>query len=300
MNSILNIKNNKEIRGLILVLASGLFWGISGCANKALLNTGNTPLCLIIVRNLFSCLALALVIACVDKKQFHIDKKDIKTLIICSIVMFMYSSCYFFGILFMDVSLAVILLYMYPTVVAVISVFIYHERISFRLALALIMVILGMMVSVNIFTEGLGRTSTLGFILMIGAVTGASGYCIYVKKLSDKYTSFTINFYGFGFTVLGYSTLLLIFGGEPLSAQMTGAAAVSCIPYVLGFVTYAAGVKYLKPSFASVFGSSEAFFNVILAAILLGEVITMGQIMGFILIIGAIVLLNLPKKAEKI
>lgn len=290
------MKITEQKKGLFFVILSGFLWGIAGCISKVLLNGGGTPILLIFSRNIFGVACLGAFMFFYKKQLFHIDRCDIKPLIICCIVLFIYSAAYFFSIYFMNVSIAVVLLYMYPTFVAVASVFIYKERLTRRIIAALAMTLLGMALSVNLFTEGLGRVTVPGFCLSIFAAIGAAGYCIYCKKLSGKYHSFTINFYGLLFTVLAYGIITLLSDPAPLSKPELAAALGAAAPYIGGFLTYAVGVKYLRPSFASIFGTTEALFNVLIAGLILGEVITGSQIIGTGFIIGAIVMLELTTK----
>ena len=293
------MKMTEQGKGLFFVILSGFLWGFAGVISKLLLNGGGTPILLIFSRKIFGVACLGLFMFFYQKKLFHIDKCDIKPLIRCCIVLFIYSAAYFFSIYFMNVSIAVVLLYMYPTFVAVASVFLYRERLTLQVVAALVLTLLGMALSVNFFTEGFDRVSVPGFILSISAAVGAAGYCIYCKKLSSKYHSFTINFYGLLFTVFAYGVITLFSSPAPLTRPELIVALSAAVPYIGGFLTYAIGVKYLRPSFASIFGTTEALFNVLLAAIILGEVMTGGQIIGMIFIIGAIVMLELTSGKKK-
>lgn len=293
------MNGTEQGKGLFFVILSGLLWGIAGCTSKVLLNGGGTPILLIFGRNAFGVACLGIFMFFYKKQLFHIDRCDIKPLIVCCIVLFLYSAAYFFSIYFMNVSIAAVLLYMYPTFVAAASVFIYRERLSAPIVSALILTLLGMALSVNLFTEGLGRVTVPGFCLSILAAIGAAGYCIYCKKLSAKYHSFTINFYGLLFVVFAYGVITLFPDPAPLSGPELTVTLCAALPYIGGFLTYAIGVKYLRPSIASIFGTTEALFNVLLGGLLLGEVITGSQILGMVFIIGAIVMLELTTKPRQ-
>ncbi len=288
------MNKTEQGKGLFFVIASGFTWAIAGIITKALFNVGTTPLPMIVSRNLCGVICLGVFLFFYKRSLFHVDREDIPTLVTCCAVMFVYSAAYFFSILFMNVSVAVILLYMYPTIVAVASVFIFKDRLTAKVITALALTVAGMVLTVNFIGEGLGRVSLPGLILSVTAAFGAAGYCIYVKKLSSKYHSFTINFYGLAFTVAAYGVMLPFGRGDGLTGTQFLAAVSAAIPYISGFILYSHGVRFLKPSFASIFGTSEVFFNEIFAVILLGEVITGSQWLGLFLIVGAIVLLELP------
>lgn len=281
-------------KGLFFIITSGFFFGIAGVISKILLNGGSTPLLLILSRNLFGTFCLGAFMFFYQRKLFHIDKTDVRTFLFCGIVMFIYSAAYFFCLYYIDLSIAIMLLYLYPSIVAAVSVFLYRENLTFKLILVLALTLFGLALTLNLFSAGFNMISLPGFILGLAAAVGAAGYCIYVKKLSGKYHSFTINFYGLLCTVIGYTVMIPFSAIDPLSYRQLGAALAAAFPYIGGFLFYAAGVKYLKPSFAAIFGNSEVIFGILLAFFILGENFSFLQGFGMFLIISAIVLLELP------
>ena len=70
-------------RGLFLIILSGFLWAIAGIVSKFLLSGGSTPLLLILSRNLFGTCCLGLFLFFFKKSLFHVDKQDIRTLILC-------------------------------------------------------------------------------------------------------------------------------------------------------------------------------------------------------------------------
>lgn len=288
-----------QVKGLFFVITSGFFFGVACVISKILLNGGSTPLLLILSRNLFGAFCLGLFMFFYRRTLFRIDKTDVKTFILCGIVMFIYSAAYFFCLYYIDLSIAVMLLYLYPSMVAAASVFLYKEKLTFKLVSVLILTLLGLALTLNLFSTGFDKISLPGLILGLAAAVGAAGYCIYVKKLSGKYHAFTINFYGLICTVIGYTAMIPFSSLEPLSHGQLCAALAAAFPYISGFLFYSAGVKYLKPSFAAIFGNSEVVFDILLAFLILGEIFSFSQGIGMLLIIGAIVLLELPLKNSK-
>lgn len=286
------MNGNNKVLGSFFALGGAFFWGAGGSINKALLNTGATPWLLILIRSCAAFIIVGLILLIKDPKQFKVEKKDIPAMLIAGIFVFIYASGYFFALYFMNVSLAVVLLYVYPSIVAVLSVFLLKEKLYFRHFLALIMVILGMIVSTNLINEGFRETSPLGFLLMVICDTGAVCYCFHVKKISSKYNPLIINFYCFAVTIIGYFILLLILGFKPVSPLLAGVTLCSGIPYALGFIGLAAGIKFLRPSIASVLNSSEVFFATLIAMVFLGEAVSFHGLFGMFLILGAIVLLE--------
>lgn len=293
--------NSQEGKGLLYIILSSFFWSVAGITSKYLMSAGCASILVIFTRNLFGTACLGLFLFFFRRSCFFVAKEDRKTMTLCCFFMAVYAACYFFTLYFLDATIAVMLLYLYPSMVAVASVFLYHEPLTAKLVFVLLITFLGLALILNAFSGDLGTVNLPGLTLGLIAAMAAAAYCIYIKKLSGKYHSFTINFYGLVITVVGFALLLPLFDLEPLGMKYQIVACAAAFPYLGGFLFYAAGVACLRPSFASIFGNFESVFNVILAVIILGEVFNVGQGIGMILILGAIVLLevNLPLKKKK-
>ena len=291
----------KGVRGLIFVILSSFLWAVAAIMSKALFNAGGTPILLIFTRNVFGVSCLALFLFFYNKKLFKVHREDILPLAFCCVFLFLYSAAYFFSIYYLKASVAMVLLYMYPTIVAVASIFVFKEHLTVKIVSALVITIFGMVLTLNLISGGIGTVSPIGLLFSFGAAFGAAWYSIYVKKLSSKYHTSTINFYGLLFTILCYGILSLFSLGHGLlsTGEFFGAAAMA-LPYVGGLLLFAIGVSYLSPSFASIFGSTEPVFGAIMAVIFLGEAITASQILGILMIFSAIIILELPLRKKKI
>jgi drug/metabolite transporter (DMT)-like permease len=293
--------SKKGLKGLLFVILSSFLWAIAGIMSKALFNEGGTPILLIFTRNVVGVSCLALFFYFYNKKLFHLNRAHLKSLLLCSIFLFLYSAAYFFSIYYLDVSVAMVLLYMYPTIVAVSSVFVFHERLTVKIIAALLLTACGMVLTLNLLSHGIGEVSPLGLLLSFVAAFGAAWYSIYVKKLSVAYHATTINFYGLLFTVFGYGILSLfsLKNGFLSTFELIGAVTMA-FPYVGGLLLFAIGVTYLSPSFASIFGSTEPVFGTVMAVIFLGEVISVSQLLGIALVFSAIIILQLPLKRKRL
>lgn len=293
--------SKKGVKGLLFVILSSFLWAVAGIMSKALLNEGGTPILLIFARNVTGVSFIALFFYFYNKKLFLLHKEDFLPLLLCSIFLFLYSAAYFFSIYYLDVSVAMVLLYMYPTIVAVSSIFVFKERLTIKIIAALCLTALGMVLTLNLLSNGIGKVSPLGLLFSFAAAFGAAWYSIYVKKLSATYHTSTVNFYGLLFTIFGYGILSLFsLDNGLLSPFELAGAAVMAFPYVGGLLFFAIGVTYLSPSFASIFGSTEPVFGTIMAVIFLGDVISVSQILGIALVFSAIIILQLPLRKKRL
>ena len=106
--------------------------------------------------------------------------------------------------------------------------------------------------------------------------------------------------YSFGFAALA---LLPFQIGRPLPTQVSGAAVAAFAGLVLfttiaGYGAYTLALRHLQASVASILAMSEVLFAAFFGYVLLGERMNGWQILGALVIIGAVVLLTARSQAE--
>ncbi|MEE0776006.1 MAG: DMT family transporter [Bacillota bacterium] len=284
-------------KGALIVLFSSVLYAIISTISKALLNDGLSALGVLGLRYIGAVLIFGLILLFWNRKLFRIEKKDWPALLLLSICLFTNATGYNVSMKFLDMSIAVVLLYTYPAMVAVASVFMFHNRISCNIVIALLLTFGGMLLTLNLFTADIGEISVLGIILVLLGSAGSAAYVLVAKKLTKKYHSLTLNFYTFLFTslCLGACFPFVDIGASLSTLDMCGIILTAFV--VAGaFFCYTLGIKYLLPSKAAIICSSEPAFGIIFAAVLLGETITLSQGLGAILVISAIVILQFNKE----
>lgn len=292
-----------SVKGLIFVLLSSLCYALTGLVSKMLINSGDLdPLVIITLRNAGCCLLLGLGLVIFAPKAFAVKREHFKDFLVAAVFTFIYSAAYFFALVYLNFSVAVILLYTYPAMVVVSSVFLYKEPLNKVVVTALLLTFCGLLLTLNVFTGNLGRLSPIGIGLALLGAVGAGGFAICVKRLTcvHGYNGGTINFYCFLGTVLGYGAMILF--NPPQSAPTLvdlGEIFLSVIPYTLALLFYAGGLKYLSPGKAGIVGSSEPAFGVILSLIFLGEYISGSQWLGAIAILAAILIIQIFSAKEE-
>jgi drug/metabolite transporter (DMT)-like permease len=141
----------------------------------------------------------------------------------------------------------------------------------------------------------------VGLLLSLGSALTYAGITLFAKKLSGAYNPFVILMYSFGFASLA---LLPFQIGRPLPTQVSGAAVAAFAGLVLlttiaGYGAYTLALRHLQASVASILAMSEVLFAAFFGYVLLGERMNGWQILGALVIVGAVVLLTAPAQAEK-
>ena len=237
-----------------------------------------------------------------DSKQFRIRLKDIWCFIgtgICSLLFFTY--CYFQAITIMDLSTAAVLLYTAPSIVMILSLILFHERITVQKLIALVLAFAGCcLVSL---VGGEHKLSTVGILYGLGAGFGYALYSIFARYALDRgYSSNTINFYSCLLTTIGAA---IIWGAaQPLGVMIgswkgfglcTALGIVTCyLPYLL----YTYGLTGLETGKASILASFEPVVATLVGIFVFHEKLTPLSALGCVCVLSAVVLLNLKRRQK--
>ena len=285
------------------VLTAGICWGFMGYFTRNLAVMGIGSEGAIVIRYLVAALLFAVILLVTDPARFKVKPKDLWCFIGAGLVsLLFFTFCYFTAISMMSLSAAAILLYIAPSVVTLLSVFLFREKLTRIKVLSLVLSFAGCCLVSGIV--GGGITITLGGLLFgIGAGVGYALYTIFSRfALERGYNSLTINVYSCLLASIGaliiwrpFGTFTVMFSswGNFLFCMIT-AVVTSFVPYLL----YTYGLTGLENGKASVLASIEPVVASLLGIIYYHEPVSVPSVTGVILVIMAVVLLNKKTKTE--
>ena len=199
------------------------------------------------------------------------------------------SFCYLTATRYASAGLVALLLYLYPTSVAILSVIFLKEKLTRVKIIALALATTG----VALIVDPQGGQWT-GILLAIGAAAIYSVYIIVgtgVMKQVSAMSSSTVIFASAG---LVYGALMTVNGPHwPTSVNgWLAVAAITLIATVIAVVTFLAGLKLIGPTDASMLSTLEPVVTVVLAALLFQEKLQLIALLGGGLILAAVILLT--------
>ena len=284
-----------------LVIMAGILWGSMGIFVRRFEAYGLESLDIVAVRAITTTIILFCFLLFYNRSLLKIKIKDLWCFLgtgILSIVFFNY--CYFKAITMTSLSVAAVLLYTAPAFVMILSYFLFQEKFTGRKVCALVLTFVGC-----VFVTGIiGSSQSLegkGILIGIGAGLGYALYSIFGRFALDKgYNSFTISFYTFFIAALG---VLPICDFEKVvrvscsGIKMIGLALLfGFLSTVLAFLLYTAGLKNMDNGKASILASVEPVAATLIGVIFYKETLSVGELFGIVLVLGAIVLCNLGNK----
>lgn len=284
---------------------AAIMWATSGTLTSLAIDQGADVLQVTVLSYLFSSAILLPALIILDPKSLRVARKDLLPLLAFSMVTgTFFSLAWFICIDLTGVPTAVTLLYAYPSIVTIASIFLLGERLTMQKALALPLTFVGaVLVATAGFKEGLSF-NLLGVALGVYTAIAGAVYYLWGKKFLDRYSANTVILYMTVLSVPGLLAIALPFA--PFSRPMTGEAwlwifLIALIPSTIGFVISMFALRYIEASKASIVASIEPVAAVVIAFLVLSEAINAWQGIGVALVFIGVLLLRLkaPGPQEK-
>lgn len=283
----------------IWIIIAGILWGIMGIFVRKLETYGFTSLQIASMRLIGGAVIFLIITSIFDRKKLRIKIADIGLFIgmgVCSILLF--TVCYFTTISMASLSVAAILLYTEPIMVMLMSLVLFHEKLTVRKSAALVMAFAGC-----VFVTGIGGDMKVSAIALGTGLLSGFGYGLYSifgTYALRKYPPLTATTYAF--LCGGAGALLLCrpgdIAGKIRNSKEAGTVIIliimmAFVTAVLPYLFYTIGLASTKASSAAIMASVEPVVATIAGVLVFHEEMTLFSVIGILLVLGAIVILNL-------
>lgn len=288
----------------LLILAAGTCWGCLGVFVRNLNAFGIESMEIVEMRSIVCLVLLGMAILIRDRSLFCVNPKHLWCFFGTGVVgITFFNFCYFLTMKAASLSVAAVLLYTAPIFVMLLSAVLFHESITRRKIVSLIMAFTGCMLVSGVF-DGSAVLTTKGIFIGLCSGIGYACYTIFLRyAVNYGYHPLTAQFYTFLIAAIGGAFLTdfhrvaegIEIGGTVPILLFLGIGLVStALPNLL----YNIGMKYIDNGKASVMASVEPVMAIVVGLVLFGEVPSPVAAAGMVLSISAVVLVNLEKKSE--
>ena len=280
--------------GIMLVLISGIMWGFSGVLGQYIfLNSTMNSVQLSIIRQFVSgIILLTISVIKKDKKLFSVWKSGKR---ICSFLFFSLTGIlglqltYFLSIEYSNAATGTIIQFTYIIMILVYTAIVLHNKPKSYETVAVLCAFCGIFL---IATHGQLNSLAVSKESLIWGLSSAvcfTIYCLYPQKLYDDFG--LINVIGWG-SVLS-SILLAVTTGTYRLPEVPAniillSVAVAIIGSLFPFVLYGIGIRILGSVKASLFVTVEPVTSAVLTWLCFKTKFVLPDIIGFVLILGAI------------
>jgi drug/metabolite transporter (DMT)-like permease len=189
--------------------------------------------------------------------------------------------------------LVALLTYLYPALVALLAAVFLKDRLTPGRLLAVAIALAGTALAVG----PTGGGSPLGVVLSLATAVIYSTYIVASSRVTRHTTAFVASAVIVAATALPYAGIVAVRGYTPPRTLLGWGAivAMALVSTVAGTVAFFGGLKLVGPTATSILSTFEPIWTVSLAALVLGERLGPVQLLGGVLIVGAVVALASEK-----
>ena len=287
----------------LAVVAAGVAWGVISLFVRRLSAAGLSPLQISLIRMVTSAVCFFPLLALRDPARLRIRPRDLWMFVgtgIVSVVLF--NSLYFYTTVMSQASVAVVLLYSSPAFVLLLSALIFREKITRTKLVCLGMTVLGCALVSGVLGGGYRLTFQ---VLLAGLGSGFfyALYTIFARFALRRYDSMTVTAWTFLLGAVGSLPLgkaagtVALLGESPI--LLLSCLGIGLVSTVLPYALYTWGLQRMESGRAAILVAVEPLVGAVLGIVCYGEPHGPAKLAGILLILGAILLLNLPEKGKQ-
>ncbi|MEW5921773.1 MAG: DMT family transporter [Bacillota bacterium] len=282
-------------RGYLMILGAGVCWATTGLFGTILFRQGIDPLLVASSRLSLAAIFFFLLLFFRFRTSLIIKFAALPRLFIFGLLgVALFNVFYLHAIDNLGVSVAVALLYTAPAFVIIVSRLFLKEWITPVKSVALLLTTIGVFLVVGTYDFTRWTLEPRGIALGVGAGFTFGLISIFSKVALRRHTEFTITFYfiltgAILLSLLKPPWLLLL--GKISPATLPALLALALISTFLPYLLYISGLKYLEAGKGSIVAAVEPVAAFSFAALFLGERLLVPQFIGFIFVVGAVLLL---------
>lgn len=212
----------------------------------------------------------------------------------------------FSGLQYISAGLERAILFLNPTIVLLLSALLFKRKIKWQQAIAILLSYMGIIIAfVNDSSLGAQENLLLGSILIFFS---AFFYAVYLVG-SEKYLLKigTVSFTCYTMITAFIFIFMHFLFADSLSSLMSFELKTYVYAFLMAFFStiipsflFSEGIKRIGAPNGSIIGGIGPISTIILAYFILGELITVGQLIGTILVIAGVLLVSYSLKKEKL
>ncbi len=279
--------------GYLAVLLAAAWWGTSGLFVKYIASQASiSPIALAFWRDLLTFLTLLIGVSVLRPSALRIRRSDLVRLAAMGASLGAFHVFWNLGVLLNGAAVATVQQAAAPAVVVVVAWIAWREPLTWRKLVAIALTFGG-----TVLVSGIGETGQTPFTL-VGLAIGIclplayAAWTLFGKSVGDQYSPFVMLTYGFGFGALALLPFqFFVEQPWPVPAVMGVGFAGWVVQTIIAFSAYLLGLGKLPAGIASILAMSEIAFVALYAYSLLGERLSVTQLLGVALVVGGVVLL---------
>ena len=289
--------------GFIAIAFAALLWATGAIAASRLFQAGVTPTELTMLRSVIAAIGLGILLYGKPAARWQWDWKILSLGLCLAFV----TVTYYIAISRLSVAVALVIQYTAPAIVVLLNALRNQRLPTFSTGLASLVALFGIML-----VSGFGTSQLqLDFLGLVAAAFSAlffAGYTLFSEAVVNRYGALGVMFRGFVVSSLFWVTVQLaieisqglnhgtatkLFQLQTVPGIFPGILFVGIGGTLVPFCLLCWGIQQVKAERGAIGATLEPVLAAILAWLVLGQALTPAQILGSILVLGAVTSLQL-------
>jgi drug/metabolite transporter (DMT)-like permease len=276
--------------GALLVLVSAVAFSAKAVIAKLAYRYAIDPIALLTLRMAFSLPFFAVVAVISGRRaQVGVSRSDLLRIVVLGILGYYLASVFdFMGLLYISAGLERLILFVYPTLVLLISAVFLKKRVERDQLWALALTYAGIALVAHAEAGTYGSNVPLGAALVFGCALSYAAYLVGSGELIPRLGSLRFTALAMMVSSLAIFAHFGVSGGKvsgyPLEVYGL-ALALALICTVLPVFMLAEGIRRIGSPSASILGTVGPVSTIVLAHFLLGEAVSARQVAGTALVL---------------
>lgn len=284
---------NQHVNQILLLNVATLFISTSGALGKYI--DMSTPV--IIWWRCFLA-AIFLFVYCKYRKTRLTLKssKHYRTFILSSLFLGAHWITYFYSLKLSNVAIGMLSLFTFPIITAIL------EPLFVKVKFDPMYIVLGFMVLLGIYILApefsLESDQLKGVLLGLISATFYAVRTLLLKQHVSNYNGTMLMFYQVLILTIVLVPALFFMDTSGMATQYPYVLLLALLTTAIGHTMFVSSLKYFKVSTASIIGSMQPIFGIIIAYFFLKEIPTWNTLLGGLLIIGTVIIESLRSKKD--
>jgi drug/metabolite transporter (DMT)-like permease len=284
-----------QASGTVLVLLSAVAFGTLAIIAKLGYRAGLVPAQLLSLRFLLAAAGMLIVSLAVGQNPFRLPPRKILALLAMGAIgYFGQSTTFFFALRSLPASVTELVLYTYPAMVVAAGWLVFHQRVP-RLQLA---ALVGSFAGVVLLVGGISLAFGWALLMAIASPLLFTAYILVGARVMAGVPGVAAGTLSILGTAVSW-TLVALFTGTLKApaggAQWAAVVAIAVIPTMFAISAFLAAMPRIGAARTALLSTVEPVVTVVLAFALLGDRFVPTQVLGALLVLGSVVLLQLPQ-----
>lgn len=288
-----------SLKGILYGLLSSASFGLIPLFTIPVMREGMPFYSVLVYRFAFACLLIFFILL-KQRRSLRINFGEGIRLVVLAILYDSSALFLFWGYNYMSSGVATTIHFMYPVLTALIMALFFREKASISTFLAIGLAIVGV-VLLTLKSETEHAISMEGLVIVLISALAYALYLIVVNQFKvRRMGSLKLTFYVFLFgTFFLWINAEIVGEVEPITSWSTAGnlLMLALIPTVLSNITLIQAVKRIGSTLTSVMGAMEPLTAVFVGILLLNEPFSSLTALGIMLIVAAVILLVIQKRA---